>query len=152
MMSFFDWLGRVIMLVLAGMITLSIIGSIAAIPSGSSIERQMGIERTDWPQAHAQEQRSAPKQTPQQVAREVKPPPPEQPQLESTPAGQVPAHAGVAAPPPRVDPARWLEVIAYALLALVGLAALGVVIAWRSLRQRRRIAEAVESLSVRNGG
>ena len=33
-MTVFDWLGRVIMLVLAGMITLSIIGAIAAIPSG----------------------------------------------------------------------------------------------------------------------
>ena len=38
-----DWLGRAAMLVLAGMVTLAIIGSIAAIPS-ESLESRMGIE------------------------------------------------------------------------------------------------------------
>src|SRR3546814_13590729 len=38
-----DWIARVVMLVLSGMVTLSLIGSIAAIPSGS-IETRMGLE------------------------------------------------------------------------------------------------------------
>ena len=40
--GFFEWLGRVIMLALAGMITLSIIGAIAAIPSGV-VQDRMGM-------------------------------------------------------------------------------------------------------------
>src|SRR3546814_15702655 len=38
-----DWNARVVMLVLSGMVTLSLIGSIAAIPSGS-IATRMGLE------------------------------------------------------------------------------------------------------------
>ena len=150
-MSFFDWLGRVIMLVLAGMITLSIIGSIAAIPSGSSIERQIGIERTEWPQAPARE-------PPPAAAPEAQAERPEQaqPSTEQEPgaAGQKGESqvAVPAAPPPAepIDPTRWLEVIAYALLALVGLAAFGVLIGLRSLHHRRRIADALEALPPRS--
>jgi hypothetical protein len=46
--NFFDWLGRVIMLALAGMITLSIIGAIAAIPDGI-VPQQLGLERQTLP-------------------------------------------------------------------------------------------------------
>jgi protein-S-isoprenylcysteine O-methyltransferase Ste14 len=45
------------------------------------------------------------------------------------------------AQPEPIDPAEWLEAITYALLALVGIAALATVILWRMLR---RIADAVE--------
>jgi hypothetical protein len=50
-MSFFEWLGRVIMLVLAGMITLSIISALAAISSQTSVPRQLGFERAQAPVA-----------------------------------------------------------------------------------------------------
>jgi len=147
-MSFFDWLGRVIMLVLAGMITLSIIGSIAAIPSGSSIERQIGIERTDWPKAPAREQPPGP--APQPQPPEQAQVPPEQEQVSIAQGGGTSITVGAApAPAPPPDPARWLEVIAYALLALAGIAAFGLILAWRSLHQRRRIADALETLSLK---
>jgi hypothetical protein len=42
---------------------------------------------------------------------------------------------------------RWLEAIAYALMALVGLLGISTLILWRSLKERRRIAGALEALS-----
>ena len=149
-MSFFDWLGRVIMLVLAGMITLSIIGSIAAIPSGSSIERQIGIERTDWPQAPAREPPPAAAPEPRTERPEQAQPSAEQEPGAAGQSGE--SQVAVPAAPPLAEPIdpRWLEVIAYALLALVGLAAFGVLIGLRSLHHRRRIADALEALPPRS--
>ncbi|MGF1549333.1 MAG: hypothetical protein ACFBQW_02185, partial [Sphingomonadaceae bacterium] len=49
MSGVFDWIARVAMLVCAGLVTLSLIGAIAAIPSGPGID--MGLERRgDLPQ------------------------------------------------------------------------------------------------------
>jgi hypothetical protein len=42
---------------------------------------------------------------------------------------------------------RWLEAITYALMALVGLLGIATLILWRSLGERRRIADALEALS-----
>jgi hypothetical protein len=42
-----------------------------------------------------------------------------------------------------------LEAITYALLALVGVAALASLLLWRGLRERRRIADALEALAAR---
>ena len=136
-MSFFEWLGRVIMLVLAGMITLSIIGAIAAIPSGSNLPRQIGFE---------QDRPADPASPEPDVAR------PERIDAAEETAANMSTTAGSQArlapvQPEPVDPAEWLEVIAYALLALAGLGALGIVLLWRSLAQRRRIADALEALS-----
>ena len=130
-----DWLGRAAMLVLAGMVTLAIIGSIAAIPS-ESLESRMGIEsrerdtiveeaRPEAPERRPEANSSAPSDT--EAA--VEPPSP--------------------LPPDEAEPARWLEAITYALLALVGIAALATLILWRGLRERRRIADAVEELAAR---
>ena len=133
-MSFFEWLGRVIMLVLAGMITLSIIGAIAAIPSGSLPGRIGMAERQ---------------------ARVPEPAPPSVPEprldrrgLESVP-GDVTSNQVSAAPaaPKPLDPAEWLEAITYALLALVGIATLATLILWRMLHQRRRIADALDAIA-----
>lgn len=134
-LGFLEWLGRVAMLVLAGMITLSIIGAIAAIPSG--IDTRMGVE---------------------QATRQLPPPEASPEPLESEasldPAEGGPADAAVAAAvAPEADeaddPVRWLEAITYALLALAGIAALATVILWRGLHERRRIADALEILSAR---
>ena len=134
-MSFFEWLGRVIMLVLAGMITLSLIGAIAAIPYGSNMPRQIGIERPP-PAEATPEEPQAPEVAVESGNAAARPP--------SDQAGTVTL---APAPPQPVDPAEWLEVIAYALLALAGLGALGIVLLWRSLGQRRRIADALEAIS-----
>jgi hypothetical protein len=130
-----DWVARVVMLALAGMVSLSIIGSIAAIPSGS-IEGRIGIDQSQpsSPEPTA-EDRSSPTPTP-----------------EATPSAEPgPGQISIAAPAPpeRPDPARWLEAITYALLALVGLSALATLLLWRGLRERRRIADALEILSSR---
>ena len=133
-MSFFEWLGRVIMLVLAGMITLSIIGAIAAIPSGGLPERigMSGSEVSAPPVSEPAPTHAAPRD------RATSP--------QSTDAD---ADVGLTpAEPERLDPGRWLEAITYALLALVGIAALATLILWRMLHQRRRIADALEAISL----
>lgn len=131
-----DWISRVVMLVLAGMVTLSIIGSIAAIPTGT-IEGRMGLNRPPG----------------QPVAEEAEPEarPAQQPRGSQSPAAEPNASeaTGVAAAPPGQPEAhRWLEAITYALLALVGIAALATFLLWRGLRDRRRIADALESISL----
>jgi hypothetical protein len=136
-MSFAEWLGRVIMLVLAGMITLSIIGAIAAIPSGSNLPQQIGVARP-----LPTERRSQAEPAPAQTA-----PEPRQDGVPRAGAEQPATATIVPEPPAPVDPAEWLEVIAYALLALAGLGVAAILLLWRSLHQRRRIAEALEALS-----
>jgi hypothetical protein len=122
-----DWFGRAVMLVLAGLVTLSIIGSIAAIPSGS-IENRIGMAPAPQPLPPEAEQA------------------PERPAIDAIEGSRAdPAAPGsgqpMAAPAPEpTDPDRWLEAITYALLAIVGLAALGCLLLWRGLR---RIADEV---------
>ena len=137
MTRFTEWLGRVIMLVLAGMVTLSLIGAIASIPSGS-IGTRLGVEpRQEWPVPSPSERIAVPSET-----RETPPAP-----SARTPGQSLPE--AVAGPPPAA-PARWLEPIAYALIALVGLAALGLLLFWRALHHWRRSADALESLARRD--
>ena len=127
------------MLVLAGMITLSIIGAIAAIPSGT-VQTRMGMEPRAWPE-------------PQPVTEPVPQPGPEAPQLDPTPVAAAPvAQPGtvlVPAPKEPADPARWLEAITYALLALVGAVVFAIILLWRSLGHWRRSADALEAIARR---
>jgi hypothetical protein len=136
--GFFDWLGRMIMLALAGMITLSIIGAIAAIPSGS-IETRMGMEPSAWPEPSYREPRPAP-------------PPQPQPGVEPQPVATAPqpstAGTVAAAPAPEEEGAeRWLESITYILLALAGIAAFATILLWRALGHWRRSADALERMA-----
>jgi len=139
----FDWISRVVMLVLAGMVSLSIIGSIAAIPSGS-IEGTIGIDRPQPPPAEPQEQNAVEAQLPG-------PPQPEPGEAQGNAVTGAGGVTGLAAPAPPEEPKPedWLETIAYALLALVGLAALGTLFLWRGAREHRRLAEALEALATR---
>lgn len=132
--GFLDRLGRLAMLVLAGLVTLSLIGAIAAIPSGS-IETRMGLEtpRIETPPLPETEPRTAE---------------PRADRAAGASDGRSPAGAPIP-PPPAPDAARWLEAITYALLALVGLTALASLLLWRSLRERRRIADALEEIAAR---
>ena len=136
--GFFDWLGRVIMLVLAGMITLSIIGAIAAIPSGS-IETRMGMELTAWPEPRDEAPRPAPPPQPQ--------PEPEPPPQAQAPAAPETATVAAAPAPKPADAARWLESITYILLALAGILAFATILFWRALGHWRRSADALEALA-----
>jgi hypothetical protein len=127
-MSLLDWVGRVTGLVLAMMVTLSIIGAIAAIPS-SSLDGRLGFDRgiPGWDE-------------PRDVRPAAVPPP-------APEAGPAAAGKGVVVASPATAPARtgvadqWLEVIAYSLLALVCLGALATLLLWRALRELRRIGE-----------
>jgi hypothetical protein len=136
--GFFDWFGRVIMLALAGMITLSIIGAIAAIPSGS-IETRISVEPTAWPEPRS----------------EPLPAPAPRPQVEPRPGPQAPAappagETAAAAPAPsEIDAERWIESITYILLALAGIAAFATILLWRALGHWRRSADALEVLASR---
>jgi hypothetical protein len=51
--------------------------------------------------------------------------------------------AAEGAPPSREDPGRWLEAIAYALLALAGLLAIALLLLASAVRDLRRIADAL---------
>ncbi len=142
MTSFWEWLGRVVMLVLAGMITLSIIGAIASIPSGS-IETRLGVEPQGWPEPRPSERAPVPQQ-----------PEPARPQAASPlePSGQAaPGTATVPRPPDPPTPAQWLESIAYALLAIAGLLALGIALLLRALSHWRRSADALEAIALSRG-
>ena len=140
MTRFTEWFGRVIMLVLAGMVTLSLIGAIASIPSGS-IETRLGVEPPNWPEPSPSGRVAAPPPGAEQPAPRPAPaaaPADAQPQITAVPQRKQP-----------VDAARWLESIAYALLALVGLLALGLALFWRALHHWRRSADALEALALR---
>ena len=137
MTGFLDWAGRVVMLVLAGMITLSIIGAIAAIPSGT-VQSRMGVEPRAWPERQ-------PETEPQPVPRPTRPEPQPGP-VQAAPAA--PSQT-VLAPPPEepIDPARWLEAITYALLALVGVLVFLTILLVRALGHWRRSADALEAIA-----
>ncbi|MDP9413712.1 MAG: hypothetical protein M3Q08_06380 [Pseudomonadota bacterium] len=137
MAGFLDWAGRVVMLVLAGMITLSIIGAIAAIPS-SIMKSRMRVEPRAWPIAQPER---GPQPLPARPGRDPAAPVARQPAA---------AASGVAPPPEApADAARWLEAITYALLALVGLGLLLTILLWRALGHWRRSADALEILAHR---
>jgi hypothetical protein len=137
-MSFFDWLGRVVMLALAGMITLSIIGAIAAIPNGI-VPQQFGLER---------QPPRVPDERPEKQATSSPPDMMSDNNVETGTREQAERTILAPAPPEPVDPARWLESISYALLALAGLAAFACLLLWRGMHQQRRIADALEAFNL----
>jgi cell division protein FtsN len=140
-----DLISRIVMLVLAGMVTLSVIGVIEAIPRGAMQDR-VGV---DQPRQQIPQQ-PQPEPEPQPVEPQpdrAKPPRPE-PSPGAVSAGAV-YGPGVlpSAPTEDDDVDRWLEAITHALMALVGLVGIATLILWRSLRERRRIADALEALA-----
>jgi hypothetical protein len=134
-----EWMVRTVMLVLAGLVTLSILGSIAAMSNDAAAPG-------------AVQRGGAPAFEPAPASLEASPPPvsPAAPSAEpaAEPSAQAPVPGGengmIAAAPevpeaPEVE--RWLEAIAYALLAIAGLLALGLILLWRAVSALRRIAD-----------
>ena len=129
--TIFDWIVRTAMLAMAGLVTLSILGAIATMTNDAGT----GLSGGDRPLIEA---RPAPERDSAQA-----------PQAPATPGegdaaapapGQGEGGTVVSAPPPVEDKVdRWLEAIAYALLALVGICALGVLMLLSILRELRRI-------------
>ena len=108
MSGFLDGAARALILALSGFATLAIIGSIAAIPSGE-VARQLGV-------GSEQVEVAAPQPAERQAA---------VPEFTGNADAGIETEAVAAAPPPSDAPhaERWLEVIAYALIAIAGLLA-----------------------------
>ncbi|HEY0111553.1 MAG TPA: hypothetical protein VGB59_00210 [Allosphingosinicella sp.] len=124
-----EWTVRTFMLVLAGLVTLSILGSIAAMsgqeaPAGRLLDPGAWTEpeRTQPPEAAQDEAVRAPES--------------------NVIGGSAIGTERVAPPEP---PKRWLEAITYALLALVGLGVLALILLGQAVRQMRRLANAAEA-------
>jgi hypothetical protein len=141
--GFFEWVVRTAMLVLAGLVTLSILGSIAALSNDSGARRGSGAGNAPVqpvPVRDAAPEEASPEAGPRAAAA-------------ADDTGPGPVTAGgtgsgtiVAAAPTAEDgPERWLEAISYALLALAGLVAIGLLLLWRGARQLGRIADALEA-------
>ena len=125
--TIFDWMARTAMLAMAGLVTLSILGAIATMTNDPGT-RIAGGDRPVIERDRAE----APDET-------RAPPGPrgDEERVAGPGEGQVTV---TAAPPSAEDKeARWLEAIAYALLALAGIGALGVLMLWSLVRELRRM-------------
>lgn len=132
--SLFEWVLRTSMLVLAGLVTLSILGSIAAMSNDVGNPGRVGSRENPVLEAAPQPAERAPPPAP---SAQDGPPGPTV-NTTALPTGELVA---VPAPPELPKPERWLEAIAYALLAIAGLLALVLILLWRGVRALARIAE-----------
>ncbi|HEY0026582.1 MAG TPA: hypothetical protein VGC35_01815 [Allosphingosinicella sp.] len=142
--NFAEWVVRTVMLVLAGLVTLSILGSIDAMSNDTV---GAGFRGNDRPVLAPAPEPSAPVQQPAPAApapaTDVSPP---QPDGTGGPGQLVTSPA--APEEPRSE--RWLKAIAYALLAIAGLLALLLILVCRGIRALTRIAEAAALGQQRN--
>jgi hypothetical protein len=132
-----DTLVRIVAMVLAGMVTLSILGAIAAMSEGGGRPAfPLDPRPTSMPEPRTQ----APAPEPAQggLRRSATP-------GETTVTVAVPPQP----PSPGERSAQWLEVIAYVLFAIAFLAALLALILWRMAAALRRSADAMEALAAR---
>ncbi|MET1113291.1 MAG: hypothetical protein ABWX67_17365 [Allosphingosinicella sp.] len=126
--TIFDWIARTAMLAMAGLVTLSILGAIAAMTNDPGL-RFAGGDRPVIEGAPVDERQAA---TPA-------PAPEGGGAAAVAPAGSPGTAVTAPRPAPDDKAARWLEAIAYALLALAGIGALGVLMLWSIVRELRRI-------------
>ncbi|HEX8124943.1 MAG TPA: hypothetical protein VF548_05110 [Allosphingosinicella sp.] len=127
--TIFDWIVRTAMLVMAGLVTLSILGAIAAMTNDPGVRFAAPGDRPIVEGEPAEERQAA---QPPSV--------PEEGNVALS-AGRGQSQSGAVAPRPSHDDlaARWLEAIAYGLLALVGIGALAVLMLWNIVHELRRI-------------
>ena len=130
-----DTLTRLVMLVLAGMVSLSLIGAIAAMSNQAVPSIPFERQRVPVSSAEPVGQRE---------------PSPPRPGPGGVPAAGAPTAIAVPAAPEADPIERWLEAIFYALMAIAGLVALLCVILWRALGQLRRLADARENADSRD--
>ncbi len=127
--TIFDWIARTAMLAMAGLVTLSILAAIATM-AGDPDARFAGGDRAanESERAEGREAARASPTTGEGNAAAA-----------ASSAESREATAAAARPAPEDKVARWLEAIAFALLALAGIGALGVLMLWSILRELRRI-------------
>ena len=127
--TIFDWIARTAMLAMAGLVTLSILGAIAAMTNDTGARFAAPGDRPVIEGEQAEERGTA-----------QAPSPPEAGNVAAASGGGGQAGTTVVAKARAEDKEeRWLEAIAYALLALAGIGALGVLMLWNVVRELRRI-------------
>ena len=131
--TIFDWIARTAMLAMAGLVTLSILGAIASMTNDTGARFAAPGDRPVIEGEQAEEDREA-AQGPS-VAEEGNV------ASAAAPGESQSQSVAIAAARPSPDDkvARWLEAIAYALLALVGIGVLGILMLWSMVRELRRI-------------
>jgi hypothetical protein len=129
--TIFDWIARTAMLAMAGLVTLSILGAIAAMTNDPGIRFAAPRDRPVIEGVREARDEQEPAQAPSRPAERG------DSAAEGPAGGEVVA---VAPAPPALDDkvARWLEALTYALLALVGVGALAVLVLLNILRELRR--------------
>jgi hypothetical protein len=134
--TIFDWIARTAMLVLAGLVTLSILGSIAALSTDHHREA-FSVEggRPSIEAAPAAEHNVAAAQQRQTQDQKASA------SAEATDGGAAAANGS------RKGDEPWLEAIAYALLGLAGLGAIAIVLLWSAVRELRRIGDGLATRS-----
>jgi len=139
----FDFLFRTVMMVLAGLVSLSLVAALNTVSQGSGTPRGDaqrggggGVQgEPDLPRPQPQtQQRIAPAPTPADQAKQSQ---------------QTTILVPAPPPTPEEQSAHWLQVIAWTLLALAGLAALLALLLWRVGSELRRAADAAETLAAR---
>jgi hypothetical protein len=127
-----DTLVRIVAMVLAGMVTLSILGAIAAMSEGGA---RPSFPLDPRPTAMTEPRAEAPASDPAQDGLRRSPAP-----------GETTVTVAVPPQPPSAQErsARWLEVIAYVLFAIAFLLALGVLALWRLAATLRRLVDTRE--------
>jgi hypothetical protein len=125
--TIFDWIARTAMLAMAGLVTLSILGAIAAMTNDPGTRFATPGDRPVIAGERAEE------------AERAAPPPAVEGNVAAGPSQGRRAAATAVQGPAQDDEERWLEAIAYALLALAGIGALGVLMLWNVARELRRI-------------
>ncbi|HEY0131574.1 MAG TPA: hypothetical protein VGB57_09225 [Allosphingosinicella sp.] len=127
--TIFDWIVRTALLAMAGLVTLSILGAIATMTNDPGT----GFAGGDRPLVEAGP-------AAEREAAQAPPQPDKDGNLAAAgPAGGEGGTIVAARPAPEDKVARWLEAIAYALLAIAGIGALAVLMLWSLVRELRRI-------------
>lgn len=126
--TIFDWIFRTAMLAMAGLVTLSILGAIATMTNDPGT-RFAGDDRPAIEGESAREREAAPATSGPEAGNASV----------SAEPGEVQGAMAAARPAPDDKVARWLEAIAYALLAIAGVGALGVLMLLNVVRELRRI-------------
>jgi hypothetical protein len=130
--TIFDWIIRTAMLAMAGLVTLSILGAIAAMTNDTGARFAAPGERPPVEGEPSREREAA-----------QAPSPPETENAAGAPRAEGQAATSAAMPAASRDrQERWLEAIAYGLLALAGIGALAVLMLWNVARELRRIGRA----------
>ena len=128
----FDWIGRTLLLILSGLATFAVLLSLQSASevggewgsANAPVSRESGAPGSEGGGAGRQLNRQTP---------------PSDEQVQTLPQAEPTQISGAAAPAPESD--QWLRAITYALLALAGFAAAGLLVLLRITALLARIAE-----------